>query len=81
MQSGYRQRAAGLDLARDIAVVERTFGLERDKAGLGISLLAFLDRRLQRAQACGVHEYSFRIGYRKSVISNRRSHNTLITVI
>src|SRR5215831_6638868 len=55
MQAGHGQRAAGLDLAGDSGVVERAFGLQGDQAGLGVGLVAVLDRRLHRAQRGGVH--------------------------
>src|ERR1700687_4132259 len=58
-QAGDRKRAAGLNLAGDVGVVERTFGFERDQAGLRIGLVAFLGRRLHRAQPGGVHCESF----------------------
>ena len=49
------QRAAGFDLARDAAVIERSFGLQRDVGRLRIALVAFLDRRLHRAQSTCIH--------------------------
>ena len=51
MQARDRERAAGLDLAGDVRVVERALGLERDEGGLGVALVALLDRRLHRAQS------------------------------
>src|SRR5262249_49861112 len=55
VQSRDRQRAPGLDLAGDVAVVERPLGVERDVGGLGIALVAVLERRLHGAQRGGVH--------------------------
>src|SRR5579871_731418 len=57
MQPGDRERAAGLDLAGDVGIVERALGLERDDGGLRRALVALLDRRLQRAQCGGVHDF------------------------
>jgi GNAT superfamily N-acetyltransferase len=59
MQPRNGERAASLDLARDAGVVERALGLERDHRGLGIGLVALLDRRLQRAQSGSVHGQTF----------------------
>ena len=55
MQAGGGERAAGLDLAGDIGVVERALRLQGDDRGVRIVLVALLDRRLQRAQFIGVH--------------------------
>jgi hypothetical protein len=55
VQAGGVERAAGLDLAGDGAVVERALGAQRHHRGLWIGFVAFLDRRLQRAQFVGVH--------------------------
>ena len=55
MQAGDRERAAGLDLAGDVRVVERALGLERDEGGLGVALVAVLERRLHGAQRGGIH--------------------------
>jgi len=57
MQPGDRQRAAGLDLAGDVRVVERALGLKRDESGVRLALVAILDRRLQRAEGGGIHAY------------------------
>ena len=56
MQAGGGQRAAGFQLAGDIAVVERALRLQGDHRGIGIVLVALLDRRLQRAQFVSVHD-------------------------
>src|ERR1700733_14647590 len=57
MQPRDRERAPGLDLAGDIGVVERAFGFERDEAGLGIGLVALVDRRLQRTHPGAIHDF------------------------
>src|SRR5215212_3196913 len=58
MQARHRQRAPGLDLAGDLAVVERALRFERDHRGAGIAFVAILDRRLHRAQCGCVHSSS-----------------------
>src|SRR5262245_5597258 len=55
MKAGDGQRAAGFDLTRDAAVIERSFGLQRDVGRLRIALVTFLDRRLHRAQLTCIH--------------------------
>ena len=55
VQAGHRQRAAGLDLAGDAFVVDRALGFQRDHRGLGIGLVALLDRGLHGAEFGGVH--------------------------
>src|SRR6266702_3039773 len=55
MEASHRDGAAGLDLAGDAFAVGRALGLQRDHRGLGIGLVAFLDRGLHLAQFCGVH--------------------------
>ena len=55
MQARDRERAAGLDLAGDVGIVERALGLQGDQGGLGVGLVALLDRRLHGAQCGGVH--------------------------
>ena len=46
---------AGLELAGNVAVVERAFGAQRDHGGLRIAFVALLDRRLHGAQFVGIH--------------------------
>src|SRR6185295_4682358 len=55
MQAGNTKRAAGLDLAGDVGVVDRAFGSKRDHRGAGIALVALLDRRLHCAQCGCIH--------------------------
>jgi hypothetical protein len=55
MQARDRERAASFDLARDVAVVDRAIGLERNEGSLGILFVAVLDRRLHGAQRNGIH--------------------------
>src|SRR5262249_59073255 len=43
------------DLAGDVGVVERALGFERDGGGLGVALVAVLERRLHGAQRGGIH--------------------------
>ena len=63
MQARDRERAAGLDLAGDIGVVERAVRLERDHRRMRIALVAILDRRLHGAQSGSIHSiFSFRTG-------------------
>jgi len=55
MQARDRKRASGLHLAGDVGVIERALGLQGDAGGLGIALVALLERRLHGAQRRGVH--------------------------
>ena len=55
MQARDRERAPGLHLAGDVGVVERALGLQGDVGGLGVALVALLERRLHGAQRSGVH--------------------------
>src|SRR5262249_23091882 len=55
MQPRDCERSTGLDLAGDVGVVERALGFERDVSGLGVALVAVLERRLHGAQRGGVH--------------------------
>ena len=50
-----RDRPAGLDLAGDVAVVERALGLERDQRRARIALVAVLDGRLHGAKFGSIH--------------------------
>ena len=62
MQPGGGERAAGLDLARDRAVVERAAGAQRDVRGFRVGAVALLQRRLQGAEVFGVHSRSSLVG-------------------
>src|SRR5581483_3230415 len=77
MQAGDRKRAAGLDLAGDIGVVERALGLERDESCVRLALVALLDRRLQRAQSSGIHGFLLAViareGGQSSILWRRSS--------
>jgi hypothetical protein len=44
MKARDRQRAAGLDLAGDLALVERALGPERDRGRFGLAAIALLQR-------------------------------------
>src|SRR5262245_65140496 len=57
MEARDGQRAASFDLARDAAVIECAFGLQCDVGLLRIALVAFLDRRLHRAQFTCIHGF------------------------
>src|SRR5262245_6738915 len=57
MEARDGQRAASFDLARDAAVIECAFGLQRDVGLLRIALVALLDRRLHRAQFTCIHGF------------------------
>src|SRR6478752_2800284 len=58
MQARDGQRATGLDLAGNIAVVEGALGLQSYECRLRIALVALLDRRLHRTQFARVHTLS-----------------------
>src|SRR5215471_15283071 len=55
MQARDRERASGVQLASDVSVIERALGLQGDVGGLGVALVALLERRLHGAQRRGVH--------------------------
>ena len=55
MQARDRERPPGLHLAGDVGIVERALGLQGDVGGLGVALVALLERRLHGAQRSGVH--------------------------
>src|SRR3954451_1458465 len=55
MQARDAQRAPGLDLARNVLVIERAFRPQRDHRGAGLALVAILDRRLHGPEGSGVH--------------------------
>src|ERR1700733_8206821 len=55
MQAGYRQRAAGLDLAGDAFTIDRPLGFQRDESGLRIGFVFVLDRGLRGAEFGSVH--------------------------
>jgi len=51
------ERAAGVDLARDLARVELSVGAQRDERGLGLLPIALLERCLHRPQLGLVHGF------------------------
>src|SRR5262249_56135203 len=55
MQARDREGGGGLHLASDVSIIERALGLQGDVGGLGIALVALLERRLHGAQRSGVH--------------------------
>src|SRR5580658_7782109 len=57
MQPSDSERAASLDLAGDVGVVERALRLQRNNGCLGLTPVTILDRRLLRAQPGGVHVF------------------------
>src|SRR5271166_783227 len=56
MQARNRKGAAGLHLAGDVGVVERTPRLQGDIGRLRIALVSILERRLHLAQRSGIHD-------------------------
>ena len=52
------QRLAGLDIARDLLIVQGARCLQRDARGVRRLLVTVLDRRLRGAQLLAVHEIS-----------------------
>ena len=55
VEAGFDERAAGLDLARDLLGVELSVGAQRDEGGRGLLAIAVLERRLHRLQLGPVH--------------------------
>jgi len=55
VQAGDRQRAAGLDLAGDVGVIELARGAQSDDGRVRVGALLVLDRRLEGAQGGGIH--------------------------
>ena len=55
MQAGLDEHAAGLDLARDLLLVELPVGTERDEGRRGLFAVAILERLLHRLQLGPVH--------------------------
>ena len=55
METRHRHSAAGLDLAGDLAFIERAMGLQRNDCRIGIVLVFVLVGSLHGAQRIGIH--------------------------
>ena len=56
MQTGDRERAAGLDLAGDVLVVERSLRLQGDDRGIRLGAVLILQRRLKARNSVEFHD-------------------------
>ena len=57
VQARDRERAAGLDLAGDVLVIERALRLQGDDGGVRVAAVLVLQRRLKGAKRGRIHDF------------------------
>jgi hypothetical protein len=74
MKPRFDKRFSGFDLACD-SFTDAAFGAKRDRRGFGPFSIALFNRRLQRFQLIGVHDYA------ELVVYSDMKHLQLIVII